>query len=209
MSKKTVPGKAPRAMTGKHRSREATMNKLRKAGLAVFSRYGFDGASTKMVAQRAGINEALISRYFGGKEGLLNAIFLQSAHVPDIKASGYAPASTLEGELVNFLEASIKALNRNPAFLRLMLSRALHSPLSGRTMNKEFQRNGEARLLDRLAEYQARRIIDRSVNLYGTIEILRVFIAGILLHQLALPSSGISRKRTIQHIARAVARTLH
>ncbi len=41
----------------------------------LFSELGFDGASTRHIAQEAGVNMAMLSYYFGGKEGLYLAVF--------------------------------------------------------------------------------------------------------------------------------------
>lgn len=41
----------------------------------VFSDYGFEGASTRMISSEAGVNMAMLSYYFGSKEGLFLAIF--------------------------------------------------------------------------------------------------------------------------------------
>jgi AcrR family transcriptional regulator len=52
---------------------DATRQKLIDAALQVFGDYGFDGASTRMLADAAGANLAAIPYYFGGKEGLYRA----------------------------------------------------------------------------------------------------------------------------------------
>jgi AcrR family transcriptional regulator len=52
---------------------EATRQKLIDAALRIFGAYGFDGASTRMLADAAGANLAAIPYYFGGKEGLYRA----------------------------------------------------------------------------------------------------------------------------------------
>jgi AcrR family transcriptional regulator len=44
--------------------------KLLAAALDVFGRYGFDGASTRQLADAAGVNLQAIPYYFAGKEGL-------------------------------------------------------------------------------------------------------------------------------------------
>jgi AcrR family transcriptional regulator len=44
--------------------------------LEVFSEKGFDSASVRDIAQRAEVNVAMISYYFGSKEKLLEAIFM-------------------------------------------------------------------------------------------------------------------------------------
>ncbi len=50
-------------------SREQLIEAARK----VFAEKGFDGATVKELAERAGVNISLVSYYFGGKEGLYTA----------------------------------------------------------------------------------------------------------------------------------------
>lgn len=45
-----------------------------KAGLDLFGDYGLEGASTRMLAQKAGANMSGIVYYFGGKDGLYQAV---------------------------------------------------------------------------------------------------------------------------------------
>jgi AcrR family transcriptional regulator len=52
---------------------EDTRQRLINAALEVFGNYGFDGASTRMLAEKAGANLAAIPYHFGGKEGLYRA----------------------------------------------------------------------------------------------------------------------------------------
>ena len=59
---------------GKKRDRSASEERLVKAGTEIFSKFGFDGCTTRMIAKKADVNESLIGRYFDGKEGLLLAI---------------------------------------------------------------------------------------------------------------------------------------
>lgn len=49
---------------------DVTREKLLAASLDVFGRYGFDGASTRKLADSAGVNLQAIPYYFGSKEGL-------------------------------------------------------------------------------------------------------------------------------------------
>ncbi len=51
-------------------SREESKNRLIEAGVELFSKYSFEGTSTRMLAEKAGVNLASISYHFGGKEGL-------------------------------------------------------------------------------------------------------------------------------------------
>lgn len=60
----------------KRRDSEATAAAIVTAAAHLFSQRGYDGASTREIAERAGVNVALISRYFGSKEGLFEASVL-------------------------------------------------------------------------------------------------------------------------------------
>jgi AcrR family transcriptional regulator len=65
---------AARADRSTHDNRGAnTRQRLIHSALGVFGEYGFHGASTRMLAERAGANLAAIPYYFGGKEGLYRA----------------------------------------------------------------------------------------------------------------------------------------
>ena len=53
---------------------EQTRDKLIDAGLQAFSDHGFDGVSTRALAQAAGVNQAAILYHFQSKEGLYLAV---------------------------------------------------------------------------------------------------------------------------------------
>jgi len=55
---------------------EDTRERLIWAGLALFSHYNYEGATTRMIAEKAGVNLAAIPYHFGGKEGLYRATIL-------------------------------------------------------------------------------------------------------------------------------------
>ena len=52
-----------------------TRDTLIRSAIEVFGRAGYDAASTRSIADRAGANQALISYHFGGKQGLYLAVF--------------------------------------------------------------------------------------------------------------------------------------
>jgi len=53
---------------------KATASRLLEAAIEVFAKYGFDGASTRMLVNEAGVNISAIPYYFGSKEGLYEAV---------------------------------------------------------------------------------------------------------------------------------------
>ncbi len=51
--------------------------RLLEAGRDVFGSLNLEGATTRQIAQQAGVNQAAIAYYFGGKEGLYEAVIKQ------------------------------------------------------------------------------------------------------------------------------------
>lgn len=54
-----------------------TRQSLIRAATRVFGQVGFDGASTRAIAEAAGANQALINYHFGGKDGLYQAVITE------------------------------------------------------------------------------------------------------------------------------------
>ena len=59
---------------GASQAGEETRQRLINAGIEVFGIYGYEAATTRMLAKSAGVNLAAIPYHFGGKEGLYIAV---------------------------------------------------------------------------------------------------------------------------------------
>ncbi|CAN7594882.1 CerR family C-terminal domain-containing protein [Ensifer adhaerens] len=82
---------------------DVTREKLLTSSIDVFGRYGFDGATTRMLAETAGVNLQAIPYYFGGKEGLhiaaaehLASIIID--HVADLRNAVLARLAHLDSQ---------------------------------------------------------------------------------------------------------------
>src|ERR1700738_3027104 len=62
--------------------------RLIEAGLEIFGIFNLEGATTRQLAERAGVNQAAIPYYYGGKEGLYLAVI---EHLLTHKASRVRP----------------------------------------------------------------------------------------------------------------------
>lgn len=51
---------------------------IKEAAQKIFFKKGFDGATTRDIAEESGINRALVNYYFRSKEKLFNTIFLEN-----------------------------------------------------------------------------------------------------------------------------------
>jgi TetR/AcrR family transcriptional regulator, regulator of cefoperazone and chloramphenicol sensitivity len=71
--------------------------RLIEAGLEIFGTLNLEGATTRQLALRAGVNQAAIPYYFGGKEGLYLAVI---EHLLTHKASRVRPLVLEIGEVL-------------------------------------------------------------------------------------------------------------
>ncbi len=92
-----------------------TRDRLLNAGLEIFGEYGFSGATTRMIAQRARVNLAAIPYHFGGKEGFYRAVVEQ--------ISGRVRGA-LDPLLVE-IQTTLAAGRTEPALAALLLERLL------------------------------------------------------------------------------------
>jgi AcrR family transcriptional regulator len=148
------------------RSREKTSQKLLKAGLKVFSKYGYDAASTKLVAKEAGVNVALINWYFKSKEGLLLAILkdFRDNEIMAENSKNYPPGKTLEEEIYNFSIQRLDHMVQNKNTIRILISRALVDPKVTELMLPVATDSGDEILYSRLLEFQKNKKINPTVD---------------------------------------------
>ncbi|MBV8814567.1 MAG: CerR family C-terminal domain-containing protein [Verrucomicrobia bacterium] len=81
--------------------------RLIEAAAEIFGTYNLEGATTRQLAQQAGVNQAAIPYYFGGKEGLYLATMEHffTVHTPRIQVLVAEIESRLSSERVTQTEA--------------------------------------------------------------------------------------------------------
>ena len=88
---------------------EQSRERLLHAALRLFAQQGFAKTSTREIAEAAGVNLAAISYYFGDKQGLYRAAFLESQGKREEEIARYADPSlsltdALRGLYLSFVE---------------------------------------------------------------------------------------------------------
>jgi AcrR family transcriptional regulator len=89
----SVGGKANTAP--RPRDSRASRAALLKAGRALFDEVGYDRATTREIGERAGVDPALIARYFGSKEGLFLAAIAEGPVGDNSGPTDFAPQALL------------------------------------------------------------------------------------------------------------------
>lgn len=95
---------------------------IMEKALEVFAEKGFDSASVRDIAQRADVNVAMISYYFGSKEKLLEAIFMNhtGSMRGKIETILHSKADPLE-KVDLLIDTYINVIIENRSFHRLMM----------------------------------------------------------------------------------------
>jgi AcrR family transcriptional regulator len=102
-------------------------DRILAAAADLFSRHGFRGATTRRIAQQAGVNEVTIFRSFGNKERLMaEAIHAHAAQ------SRIAPLPTNPGdperELITWCSAQLQHLRRSRSLIRTCMGELEERP---------------------------------------------------------------------------------
>ncbi|HUD58428.1 MAG TPA: CerR family C-terminal domain-containing protein [Acetobacteraceae bacterium] len=90
MSQPTAAPVAGHARPGAQQRGEDTRLRILRTALQVFATEGYDGASTRTLAQRANVNLPALQYYFGNKEGLYRAVI---DHISEIVEHRIAPVT--------------------------------------------------------------------------------------------------------------------
>jgi len=124
------------------------------AATRLFAQRGFSGTTTRQIARAAGVNEAIIFRFFPHKDDLYAAILEQkSAEARSDALIGtlrdMAAAGDDAGVIRTIVSRVIEHHRRDPEFLRLML----HSSLENHSFARQYRERHFAPFLRFLFEY--------------------------------------------------------
>ncbi|MGW2837719.1 TetR family transcriptional regulator [Streptomyces sp. NPDC001493] len=94
---------------GRRRDAARSRQLLLEAAAGLFAERGFDRSTTREIGERAGVDPALIARYFGGKAQLYLAVL-------DLDRTGARPADLLEPERNRGLVSGVDLRGPGPIF---------------------------------------------------------------------------------------------
>jgi AcrR family transcriptional regulator len=105
-------------------------DKLLAAGTSLFAAKGFAGVSIRELAAESGVNSALVSYYFGGKEGLYEAVITAQYERLIVKFEAIAAStSTVEEKIRMYADV----IRRNHTEDQPLMARLVQGELSSPT----------------------------------------------------------------------------
>lgn len=101
----------------------STEEKIKAAAKKVFLEKGFDGATTRDIAQEAGLNSALMNYYFRSKEKLFLAVFeeLLQLFLQGTTEILNKPIS-LKEKIAEVIDHDFQTFKKNPSLVNLIFS---------------------------------------------------------------------------------------
>ncbi len=152
---------------------------LREA-IGCFADLGYHGTTTRVLAERVGISEAALYRYFASKEALYAAIIDQKMAAPDLPGSLRPAADRRDDEAVfrGVADGVFRRVEEDPDFLRLLMFTALE----GHSLCQPFFASRVRRLRDFVTDYVAMRIEDGAFRPVDPELAGRAFLGMVLDH---------------------------
>jgi AcrR family transcriptional regulator len=150
-----------------------------KGAMRIFAQKGFRGTTTREIAQRLGISEALMFRYFPSKEALYRAIIQKRT---DGSEEMLFPKEAIQAKddrqvfrsIASYL---IRKNTEDPTFLRLLL----YSALERHGLSNIFFENHATERIRLLSEYIRQRIREKAFKKVPPMLAARAFV-GMVMH---------------------------
>ena len=134
----SVPPRKRRKETSK-RDAEASRARILEAAKIRFSQNSYEGAGIREIAGDAGVDPALVMRYFGSKEGLFREIASSAFDADDILSGGISALPQQAAEmLMGTLDSAEWRRGYDP--LRLLLA-SIGSPAAGPILSDYLDRD--------------------------------------------------------------------
>ena len=152
---------------GKHGKAER-QRALAEAATAVFAEHGYDAATTREIAERAGCSEGLIHRYFNGKRGLLLWILENKAADVSAKLAAALPdRETVEEEVEQLLTFPLDAMWQDRDFMRVSVSRSVIDPEIGHVIGHHLNNARVQLIAEKLQRHQRAGRVRADADIYA------------------------------------------
>ena len=165
---------------------DLTRKRILAAARDVFSRDGFQGATTREIAREAGVNEVTVFRHFHTREELLHATLKQSCASLDALVQPQENwRENLFGCLGRFVQEVYTHLRGKEALVRAFTSEAPILPESTRRTLQEFMLKRKALLVACLEEAQKAGLVRTGLDLSATADLILDAVRSAMLRHTA------------------------
>ena len=159
-----------------------TRQRLIDAAIRVCSERGLHGATTREIAEVAGVNEVTLFRHFGSKEKLIAALFEQVlATLSESLDDTETDEQDLERNLYRYAQRHNELLVTNEAFIRTIIGEAKRHPEQARMVMCEAGRAKRELLIEYLRAAQNAGSVRKDIDLGPAVDAFTaMLLAGML-----------------------------
>ena len=173
---------------------EDRKEQILNVAMSLFARYGFEGTTTRQIAEMARVNEAIIFRHFPTKEDLYWAIIRRkcthAGRTRMIEECIAAGGSDLE--IFSSIAGQMLARTRTDENITRLL---LFTALERHELSQEFFRNFVAQQYEALARYIRERVAEGAFRDVDPTLAARGFLGMVIYHYLIQELFGGRRQR--------------
>jgi TetR/AcrR family transcriptional regulator len=148
----------------------------------LFSQRGFNGVTTKEIADRAGVSPAIIFRHFPSKEAIYSAILDNKLKQAAERIRGrLQDAAGRKDDRAFFGSLAFDLLDlysKDPSLIRLLL----FSALEGHDLSRMFYKTMSRQVRDHVRAYIKQRIADGAFRQLDPVASSRVFLGMVVHH---------------------------
>jgi AcrR family transcriptional regulator len=176
--------------------------KLLQAGATVFAREGLQGATTRMIAHEAGVNEVTLFRLFESKERLLAEVLANERQAQcDTLAEKTSWTEDLRADLRAHAHSFNAMLEKNEAMIRTLIGEARRQPAHAKQVIQESIRPARDGFIAYLTEARDQGRVRSDVKLAAAVD---MFTGMLLSGMLRRTSHGISEYATKEYLETCV-----
>lgn len=159
-----------------------TRERLLDAAYRVCAERGLQSATTREIAEAAGVNEVTLFRHFGNKEKLLAALFARSVSAQNESFTApEAESHDLAQDLLRYAQRLDRILFENEALIRTLLGETRRYPEQAKQVISDSVKPMKQRLTEYLQAAQNEGKVRRDVALAPAIDTFTGFLlAGML-----------------------------
>lgn len=152
-----------------------------EAAEELFAEKGFDGTSVRDISDKAGVNLAMISYYFGSKEKLLETLFTYRAESSVLKMESllHDRASTPLQKVYHLIDYYIDKFQNQTCFHKIMSREQVHNYRSAITDSiRQFKRRNQSMVQQLIQEGQKKGEFRKNID----IPIMMATLVGTVSH---------------------------
>lgn len=165
-------------------SAEDRRNQIINVATHLFAKQGFEGTTTRAIAERAAVNEAIIFRHFPSKELLYRAVLEKNARESGLDGTIreiLGRDGDLRESMIEIAATVLRTRIKSPTLTRLFL----YSALEGHELSNQFLRSYIMLSVTNLAEFLRSRMEREVVRRGNALAMARCFF-GMLTHYILL-----------------------